>query len=122
MGGGRGVLAGVVWMNLDMATGRSCQISPVSGSDVLVEGQRAVASASCARLRPFGKVHTQTPRHTRRSGRWTAGENGRSWPAGLICRYQREGTGEIEPHVGALQATPALSGASGPSVRPLRRG
>lgn len=60
MGCGRGCLAGVVWMNLDRAAGRGCQIRPVSGSDVLVEGQRPVDKPSCVRRRPFGQVHTRT--------------------------------------------------------------
>lgn len=56
--GGRGLLARIVWMNMDRATGRGWKISPVSGSDVLVEGQRPVVSPSCVRPRPFGQVHT----------------------------------------------------------------
>lgn len=124
--GGRGVLAGVVWTNLDRTTGRGCQISPVSGSGVLVEGQRPVVSPSlCPPLSARASAHTdaadtdtRTRRHAdtqRLGGRW-AGQQGRErpvGPAGLICRYQSEGTGEAAPHVGALQATPACQGHLG---------
>lgn len=80
-GGGRGLLARIVWMNLDRATGRGWKISAVSGSDVLVEGRRPVVSPSCVRPRPVGQVHTQTPNtDTQRQV-----NSRREWPrAGLL--------------------------------------
>ena len=68
MVGGRGVLAEIIGTNLDRATGRGCQISPVSGSGVLVEGQRQVVSPPCVRPCPFGQAHTQTQQTQTRSG------------------------------------------------------
>lgn len=93
-GGGRGLLARIVWMNLDRATGRGWKISAVSGSDVLVEGRRPVVSPSCVRPRPVGaSAHTDAKYRHAAAGEQQA-RMAQSWPAGVICRYQSEGTGE----------------------------
>ena len=69
-GGGRGCLAGIVWMNLDRAAGRGCQIRAVSGSDVLVEGQRPVDQQSVLCQSPSVRpsAHTDADTDTQSGG------------------------------------------------------